>query len=460
MREFRKTTGRNSRPQVWKIGVDKNDPKTYIVIWGLVDGAQQETSDTPGTCGVVGHLDYQTAEQYVYFCIDREIRKKKEHGYIEYINGEPVSEVSSSIDFSLPLPKNLCFYKPKKEISEKNLLALHKKGRAIWTLKRDGMMHIIVKNGDMSIYSRRMDLVTEKFPHIVETLNKLDLPDKTILLGEMCLLNEKGKDNFKAVSQICRSDVDLSLGYQGIKPFPKRREGNEVLGKISYYVFDVAFYDGVDLISTQPVRNRLALLRTMFSKLNDKLFINTGRKATVEHLKIENKNRDDLLKFHYIGPLKIYKTDAMNDIQLAKDLKAEGFVVMDADMCYGDKAYSFDGKAQRPDGIFKRKPKYEQEFFITEVYIGSGRNRGRLGGFEIAQIHPDTNEQINCGKCGGGFSDDQRIEFWNDRENLVGKTIKVEFDSRQPPKDGVYSLRFPVFLGFADKEIEECIAEL
>ena len=460
MREFIKITGRNSRPQIWKIEVDPEDPKSYIVEWGLLKGVQQKTSDTPGPCGVIGHSDYQTAEQYVLFCIDREIRKKLEHGYTEYVEGKETENVSSSIDFSLPLPKNLCFYKPKKEISEENLKKLVEKNSAIWTLKRDGMMHIIVKNSDVIIYSRRMDVVTEKFPHIVESVNQLNLPDKTILLGEMCLLDKEGKDNFKGVSQICRSDNDLSLGYQGVKPLPKRREKELVLDKICYYVFDIAFYDGKDLITTQLVKDRLLLLKTIFSKFNNELLIDTGREATLEQLKIENKNRKMMLKTHHIGPMEIYKTDYTTDIQLAKDLKCEGFVILNADICYGDKAYSFDGKAQRPNGIFKRKPKYEQEFYITGAYIGSGRNRGRLGGFDIAQIHPTSGISIDCGKCGGGFSDAQRIEFWNNREDLINKTIKVEFDSRQLPKDGVYSLRFPVFLGFADKTIEECIADL
>jgi len=38
-------------------------------------------------------------------------------------------------------------------------------------------------------------------------------------------------------------------------------------------------------------------------------------------------------------------------------------------------------------------------------------------------------------------------------------TIKVEFDSRQPAKDGSYALRFPVFKGFSDKKPEECVAQ-
>lgn len=458
MREFRKYTNRNTRPQVWFISVDPKNPESYIVKWGLLYGALQETSDSPGACGDPSHSDYQTAEQYVQFCIDREIRKKLESGYIEYIDGKPTATVATEIDFNSLLPKNLCFCKPKKEVPDKIFKLLEKEKRAIWTLKRDGMMHPAIKrDGKWEIYSRRMDLATEKFPHIIESLNKLVIPDNTILLGEMCLLKSDGTDDFKGVSKICRSDPDLALAYQGFADFPKRKKDETVIGKICYYVFDIAFYDGNDLISSMPVKERLGIIREIFKQFDDRIKISTGRNASLNDLLQENKIREGILRKYYLGPIKIYKTDTDSDLELAKKLKAEGFVLLDADACYGDKSYSFDGKAQRPDGIWKRKPKYEEEFVITGVYEGTGRNRGVLGGFTIKQIHPETGDWIDCGKCGGGFTDDQRKELYIDK--MVGETIKIEFDSRQPPKDGVYSLRFPEYKGPSDKTPEECIAQ-
>ena len=99
-----------------------------------------------------------------------------------------------------------------------------KKERAIWTVKRDGMMHIAVKTkGIWEIYTRRMDLTTEKFPHIIYALNKLNMPNNSILLGEMVFLRSKDdhRDDFVVTSRICRSDSDLALAYQGLGKFPK-----------------------------------------------------------------------------------------------------------------------------------------------------------------------------------------------------------------------------------------------
>ena len=459
MREFRKTTGRSSRDNVWFIGVDKKKPDTYITKWGLLDGAMQETSDTPGDCGVKGHSDYQTPEEYVLFCVDREIRKKEEQGYVEYVNGKPLRKIATEVDFDKQLPKNLRFYKPQKEISDKKLKALEKSGCGVWTLKRDGMMHVAVKGlKEWTIYSRRMDVVTEKYPHVIKSLEKLKVPSNTILLGEMVFLRPDGRDDFKLTSRICRSDPALSLAYQGLGEFPKNKSDESVLGKMSYYVFDIGFYNGRELVRSMPVRERLTLLKSIFAPLGE-LYINTGLKAKPHDMIKENQARQNMLVTHYVGPIQIIHTNSKSDLELAKQLGIEGFVLFDADAVFGDKGFSFDGKAQRPEGIWKRKPKYEDEFIITAVYEGTGRNRGKLGGFNVEQVHPDTGKRIDCGKCGGGFSDEQREDYWSRNKKLIGKTIKVEFDSRQKPKDGVYALRFPVFKGFADKTPEECIAQ-
>jgi ATP-dependent DNA ligase len=456
-REFRKTTGRNKKPQVWCIGVNASDPSSYIVRWGVLGGVFQTTSDRPGSCGVKGHIDYQTPEEYVIFCIEREIRKKEEQGYVEYVNGSPVKDIATSIDFAKPLPKNLCFYKPKKEILDTKLSSLYDANRIIWTVKRDGMMHIAVKTkGIWDIYTRRMDLATEKFPHIVEALSKLNIHNNSILLGEMVSLRPDRRDDFVNTSRICRSDNDLALAYQGLGEFPKDSKDKTIIGKVRYYVFDIAYYNGKDVISTNSVADRLTLLSTCFSTLR-KLNVTTGINTSAGLMDRERIIRSDMLWEEYVAPLQIVHTRADKDLELAKMAGLEGFVVVDANARYGDKAYSFDGKAPRPDGIWKRKPSCEQEFIIDGMYKGSGKNRDRFGGFFISQIHPKTGENIKCGKCGGGFTDKDRDEFLND--NLTGKTIKIKFDSRQPPKDGEYALRFPVFVGMSDKLPEECKAE-
>jgi ATP-dependent DNA ligase len=459
-REFRKETGRNSRPNVWITEIDPADQEVVVTRWGLLDGAMQKTRDRPGPCGMEGNADYQDAQAYAVFCMNRDIRKKLESGYVEWVDGKPIAKAATAIDFAKPLPKNLSFYKPQTKIDDKRLAKLHKDGRAIWTLKRDGMMHVAVRSsGAWEIYSRRMDKATSRFPHILESLEKLRLPDGTILLGEMVLLKDNGRDDFKGVGRICRSDTDLSLAYQGLGPFPKDHADKVVLGKAAYYVFDVPFLDGLDMVGTLPVQARLVGLNRAFFELDPHLSVVTGLNSTKAQLMAESKRRERMLHIHHIAPLKIFHASPETDLDLARTLGVEGFVVLDADGVYGDKGYSFDGKAQRPEGIWKRKPKNEDEFIVVGAFEGTGRNMGKLGGLNLEQIHPDTLKRIDCGKCGGGFTDEQRTEFWCDRTNLIGKTVKIEFDSRQPAKNGAFALRFPVWIGWSDKTSDECVAQ-
>jgi DNA ligase-1 len=49
---------------------------------------------------------------------------------------------------------------------------------------------------------------------------------------------------------------------------------------------------------------------------------------------------------------------------------------------------------------------------------------------------------------GSGFSDDNRIEFWNSRNSVIGNIVEVRADAVTQNQDGTYSLRFPRFKGF------------
>jgi DNA ligase-1 len=51
---------------------------------------------------------------------------------------------------------------------------------------------------------------------------------------------------------------------------------------------------------------------------------------------------------------------------------------------------------------------------------------------------------------GSGFTDDQRSEFWNDKEDLVGQIVEIRADAAtiNQDSDETWSLRFPRFLRF------------
>lgn len=57
-------------------------------------------------------------------------------------------------------------------------------------------------------------------------------------------------------------------------------------------------------------------------------------------------------------------------------------------------------------------------------------------------------------RVGSGFSDEQRVAFWNDRDNLIGALCEVKYKEVSFDKStGAESLQFPVFVEIrTDKE--------
>jgi DNA ligase-1 len=82
---------------------------------------------------------------------------------------------------------------------------------------------------------------------------------------------------------------------------------------------------------------------------------------------------------------------------------------------------------------------------VTNVEEGTGRNEGRLGALVCSGIDDGKTIVVNVGS---GFSDSDRIEFWADRDSVIGQIVEVRADAITQNQDGTYSLRFPRFLRF------------
>ena len=206
-REFRMKKG--TKTLVWKIVADG---ERYITEYGILNGKMQSTSDTPGSKGKPGTQAYVSHENNVEFNVERDIRKKEEHGYREIgPDGKFLTEeVITTIDWSKPLPKNFCGYKPQTSIEDKAHEKLCKSKNAVHTRKYDGFNHIAVHHtSGWEIYSRRMDIQSDKFPnHIRELEAMTQFGVGTLLTGEMVCLNSDGTDDFKSTSRVCRSLID------------------------------------------------------------------------------------------------------------------------------------------------------------------------------------------------------------------------------------------------------------
>jgi ATP-dependent DNA ligase len=71
-----------------------------------------------------------------------------------------------------------------------------------WTyeIKLDGYRLEVVKNrGETALYSRRRNILNEKFQYIADALEKL--PDATILDGELVAMDSAGRSNFSQLQK-------------------------------------------------------------------------------------------------------------------------------------------------------------------------------------------------------------------------------------------------------------------
>jgi len=106
-------------------------------------------------------------------------------------------------------------------------------------------------------------------------------------------------------------------------------------------------------------------------------------------------------------------------------------------------------QCKRSTAWLKLKPFIEVSLEVTDVEEGTGKNVGRLGALVCSGMDDGKLITVNVGS---GFSDDNRIEFYRDRNLVVGRIVEVRADAVTQNQDGSYSLRFPrfkCFRGFA-----------
>ena len=116
----------------------------------------------------------------------------------------------------------------------------------------------------------------------------------------------------------------------------------------------------------------------------------------------------------------------------------EGIMIKDVDAVY---------ECKRSASWLKMKPFIEVSLTVTAYEEGTGRNEGRLGALICEGEDDGKYIKVNVGS---GFSDDQRIDFWTDKDTLIGQVLEVRADAatRSQDSEDVWSLRFPRFLRF------------
>lgn len=460
MREFRQKQGRAGE-RYWRIEV-KGDK--VLTEWGAIKNGEHSkhgaTGDIPGPKGKEGTKGYYTAEANAKFNADRLIRKKKEEGYVEL--GDEAG-VASKIDFGKPLPKNLAFSKPKNSMDTARMVKLADKEGVVFTRKVNGMAAIVYvnKDGDITIYSRRMEDVTEKFPHIVKEINALGVPSKTILLAEAFMGKGNDKDDFNMMQQIMNAKPDHALAVQ------------KKLGKAHFYVYRAPFWMGQNLEDEMNNCEYLELLEYLF--------------------------HDHRYDMQYIHHLEVFWGEVEDAKKIALKKGYEGWVAYQTTGELKGRGFSFHGKPDRPSCVWKVKYHSEDDFcarwdpkrtmggghckngcqcadskqvqksvttgkcavcggkMVGDGTFGSGKHTGQVGTFSLYQYTPKGVPVYIC-EVGTGLSDEQKEQLADVVHYPL--CVRIIYDDRRyrAKGDDSNALQFPrVDEIREDKEPSECV---
>jgi ATP-dependent DNA ligase len=109
----------------------------------------------------------------------------------------------------------------------------------VWEIKLDGYRAIAVRAKSKStLFSRNGKSFNKEYPHIVEALD--ELPDGTVLDGEVVALDDSGRPNFNLLQNF-KSEAD----------------------RIHYFVFDLFIFKNRDLTALPLTKRREVMLSAL-----------------------------------------------------------------------------------------------------------------------------------------------------------------------------------------------------
>ena len=270
-------------------------------------------------------------------------------------------------------------------------------GNFTLTEKLDGFrLATIIHNDKIEFYSRQGQLV-EGLVEVEEDMKmfcKVNKLHNAFFDGELVAVNceELSSDeNYKVVTKTART--------KGIKR------------GLKYNIFDTLSYEE---FMSQECDTEYYRRRWLLNELS--------KNVNLTHINI--------LPVLYNGSNKDMIMEYLNK---ARENHKEGIMInLDNGM------YEF----KRTTNLLKVKVMQDADLKIVDVYEGTGKNKGKLGGIIIEFIYKDNT--YRC-ECGSGFSDDERIDYWNNPEKILNKIATIQYFEISKNDDGGYGLRFPVW---------------
>ena len=275
-------------------------------------------------------------------------------------------------------------------------------GKKIVEPKLDGVRCLTVIDYEQQTVTQytRNGKVLENFSHITEYLSNFlnEFGRSYVIDGE--IMSTSFQNLMKQVHRKDNVDAsDAQLNVFDIIPLVEFKKGKSVMGQ----------------------KRRSAFLRENFSKI----FADSGFINIVPQREFDLDVFTDEIEFK----------DYMREMV---DKGFEGVMIKDPNAPY---------QCKRTTDWLKMKPFIEVSLAVTAVEEGTGRNVGKLGAIVCEGVDDGKRIVVNCGS---GFTDQQRAEFWEAKDTLIGQVVEVRADAatRSQDSEDTWSLRFPRFLRF------------
>lgn len=272
-------------------------------------------------------------------------------------------------------------------------------GRKLIEVKLDGVRVITIcyPSGHVDQYSRNgKELVN--FPHIKQQIAKHAKLFKTAVVLDGEVMSSSFQDLMKQVhrkSDVTSNDAVLNL-------------------------FDILSLDEFKAgVGSYPQSDRSTLLNNWYEPIQDHM----PNVTVVGQELVDLDSSEGLARFGQIN------ADAIAG-------GYEGIMIKDPGAVY---------ECRRSHAWLKQKPFIEVSLTVVGFEEGTGRNAGKLGAIICEGEDDGKGIRVNVG---GGFTDNERDDFWNNRDSILSHIAEVRADAVTQNQDGTYSLRFPRFKGF------------
>lgn len=99
---------------------------------------------------------------------------------------------------------------------------------------------------------------------------------------------------------------------------------------------------------------------------------------------------------------------------------------------------------KRTDALLKYKKVKTMDMYVLDTYEGTGKYENAVGSL-YCYLMTDDGRKVSC-NVGSGLSDAERVLWWLNKSNIVGKVVEVGYQSisqNKGSRDNEYSLQFP-----------------